>query len=213
MLQVDDSLAGGSGVAAEAKHRDAIVAAASNLFRQRGFAATGMNDIVAESGAPKGSVYHYFPEGKAQIGAAALAYAGRTVESRIQAYSEIEPHPAAFLRGVFARTAEALKKSGFRDGCPVAGVLLDTPPTDTRIMQAADNALALWRGIIERVCTRAGIPHDRAAFIANVAISTLEGALMQARAAGDTTPMNAAGEALAIIVAAELHRAGSGNDL
>ena len=48
-------------MAAEPKHRDAIVAAAVNLFRQRGFSATGMNDIVAESGAPKGSVYYYFP--------------------------------------------------------------------------------------------------------------------------------------------------------
>ena len=189
---------------AEPKHRDAILAAAATLFRQRGFAATGMNDIVAESGAPKGSVYYYFPQGKVQIGAEALAYAGRHLETRIRTYAEAESDPAVFLRGIIAASAETLEKSGFRNGCPIAGVLLDTPQSETRIMRAADNALVLWRGLIEQVCTRAGIPQVRAAFVASVAISALEGSLMQARAAGDTAPMTAAGEALGVIVSAEL---------
>ena len=38
------------------KHRGAIVRAAATLFRRHGFAATGINEIVAESGAPKGSL-------------------------------------------------------------------------------------------------------------------------------------------------------------
>ena len=161
-------------MAAEPKHRDAIVAAAINLFRQRGFSATGMNDIVAESGAPKGSVYYYFPDGKVQIGAEALAYAGRHIEASIKSFAEAEPDPAAFLRGMFVTSAKSLEKSGFRNGCPIAGVLLDTPPSETRIMQAADGALALWRGFIERVCTRAGISQTRAAFVAMIVTAELQ---------------------------------------
>jgi len=194
-------------VAAEAKHRDAIVAAAASLFRQRGFNATGMNDIVAESGAPKGSVYHYFPEGKAQIGAAALALAGQTVQAWITALAETEQDPVQFMRVMIENAARALARSDFRNGCPVAAVVLDTPPTDTRIMQAADDALVLWRQVVERVCMRAGIGQRRAAFVASVAISVFEGALMQARAARDVAPMNAAGEAMAMLVTAELSRA------
>lgn len=194
-------------MAAEAKHRNAIVVAAANLFRQRGFAATGMNDIVAESGAPKGSVYHYFPEGKAQIGAAAMALAGRTVQERIKVLAEIEQDPARFLRRAMENAALALTQSGFRNGCPVAAVVLDTPPTDTRIMQAAADALALWRQVIEFVCVRSGIPQARAAFVASVAVSVLEGALMQARAARDSAPLHVAGEAMAMLATAELVRA------
>jgi TetR/AcrR family transcriptional repressor of lmrAB and yxaGH operons len=192
-------------MAAEAKHREAIVTAAVNLFRQRGFTATGMNDIVAESGAPKGSVYHYFPEGKAQIGAEALAYAGRHLHANMLAMSEIEPDPAVLISLLIRGVADTLEQSGFRHGCPVAGIVLDTPPGDLRIMRAAEDAMGLWRQLIAQICARAGLAQDRAAFIASVAISTFEGALIQARAARDTAPMLAAAEALAMIVNAELH--------
>ena len=198
-------------MAAEAKHRDAIIVAAAHLFRQRGFAATGMNDIVAESGAPKGSVYHYFPDGKAQIGAAALAFTGEYQRSRIQVLAEAEHDPIAFIRTMLDRSASALETSDFRNGCPVAGVVVDTPPSDTRIMRAADDALGLWRDVIAGVCTRAGIPPDRAAFLASVAISAFEGALIQARAARDLAPLHVAGEAMSILVTTELSRAGQHN--
>jgi AcrR family transcriptional regulator len=54
------------------KHRQPIVNAAVTLFRRQGYSATGLNDIVDESGAPKGSLYHYFPAGKASIAVAAV---------------------------------------------------------------------------------------------------------------------------------------------
>ena len=49
------------------KHRQPIINAAVTLFRRQGFARTGLNDIVDVSGAPKGSLYHYFPDGKSSI--------------------------------------------------------------------------------------------------------------------------------------------------
>ena len=60
-------------MARKAKHRQAIVDAAVALFRKQGYAATGLNEIVEASGAPKGSLYYYFPKGKASIAVAAPA--------------------------------------------------------------------------------------------------------------------------------------------
>jgi TetR/AcrR family transcriptional repressor of lmrAB and yxaGH operons len=197
-------------MAAEAKHREAIVAAAASLFRQRGYGATGMNDIVAESGAPKGSIYHYFPEGKGQIGAAALALSGRVNEARMVRAAGATQDPAAFFQAIVTGMADALAQSGFRNGCPVAALVLDTPPDDTRIMGAAEQALASWRLVATQVCLRAGLAADRAAFVASVAISAFEGALMQARAARNVAPLQAAGEAMAVIMTAELARLRSG---
>jgi len=61
------------------KHRRPIVDAAVTLFRRQGYAGTGLNDIVDASGAPKGSLYHYFPAGKASIAIAAVEEAAKRV--------------------------------------------------------------------------------------------------------------------------------------
>jgi len=55
------------------------VRAAATLFRRNGYAATGINEIAELAGAPKGSLYHYFPDGKQQIGEAAVRLAGKSV--------------------------------------------------------------------------------------------------------------------------------------
>ncbi|WP_323745845.1 TetR/AcrR family transcriptional regulator [Alloalcanivorax profundimaris] len=60
---------------ARPKHRDNLIYTAARLFRQQGYAATGINDILREAGAPKGSFYHYFPGGKEELGAAAIRHA------------------------------------------------------------------------------------------------------------------------------------------
>jgi AcrR family transcriptional regulator len=65
------------------KHRQPITDAAVFLFRRNGYSATGLNEIVEISGAPKGSLYYYFPQGKASIAAAAVEEAGRRVAATI----------------------------------------------------------------------------------------------------------------------------------
>jgi len=60
--------------------RERLLEAAISLMRQSGLSGAGINEIVRASGAPKGSVYHFFPDGKQQIAAEALdAYSGRVV--------------------------------------------------------------------------------------------------------------------------------------
>ena len=58
--------------------RDRMLETTIDLLRGWGLAGAGINDIVRESGAPKGSVYHHFPGGKLQLASEALVlYAGR----------------------------------------------------------------------------------------------------------------------------------------
>ena len=79
---------------AKPKHRDAIVNAAVALFRRRGYSGTGLSDIVELSGAPKGSLYHYFPNGKLSIAEAAVRLADHVVSNAARRAAkawEIEP--------------------------------------------------------------------------------------------------------------------------
>src|SRR3979490_3223935 len=107
------------------KHRAPIVDAAVRLFRRQGYAGTGLNDIVDASGAPKGSLYHYFPAGKASIAVAAVEEAGARVASTMAALGNETRSTGDLLRGHARLLAGWMRKSGFRDGCPITTVLLE----------------------------------------------------------------------------------------
>jgi TetR/AcrR family transcriptional repressor of lmrAB and yxaGH operons len=177
-------------VVAEAKHRDAIVAAASHLFRRDGYAATGMNDIVAESGAPKGSIYHYFPSGKAEIGAAAVLRAGEMGGIMLRELAARACSPEDFLRTYAKRMSGNFANSGFRLGCPVATLLLENAPQDERITAAGRAVFAEWALLIGSVLERDGMAPEKALRLGKFAVSAMEGGLIQARVEQSLEPLD-----------------------
>ena len=52
--------------------RERFLSSATKLFGKKGYHATGLNEIVEISGAPKGSLYHHFPGGKEQLAMEAI---------------------------------------------------------------------------------------------------------------------------------------------
>lgn len=163
------------------KHREAIVQAAVTLFRRRGYSATGINDIVAMSGAPKGSLYHYFPGGKASIAEAAVRAAGRNVTGTLNRLQEDHRTAGKLVRAYGGLLAEWMAQSGFSAGCPIATTLLETAPDDEAVTEAGREAFAGWRGIIASRLTDSGVPRKRSNRLAALVIAALEGALIQAR--------------------------------
>ena len=117
-------------MAATPKHRAPIINAAVTLFRRQGYAGTGLNDIVDASGAPKGSLYHYFPKGKASIATAAIEEAGLRVARTVTDLAEETGSTAELLRAHARLLAGWMKASRFRDGCPITTVLLEMAPED-----------------------------------------------------------------------------------
>jgi TetR/AcrR family transcriptional repressor of lmrAB and yxaGH operons len=101
------------------KHRQPIINAAVTLFRRQGFARTGLNDIVDVSGAPKGSLYHYFPAGKSSIAVAAVEEAGRRVAATVAKLAEECGSTGELLRAHARLLAGWMQGSGFRNGCPI----------------------------------------------------------------------------------------------
>ena len=63
---------------------DQIILVTCTLLEKQGYPATGLNEIVKESGAPKGSLYYYFPDGKEQIVSEAVLFAG-SIDRRLYA--------------------------------------------------------------------------------------------------------------------------------
>lgn len=171
------------------QHRAALVRSAVRLFRRRGYAGTGTKDILADSGAPRGSLYHYFPGGKEEIGAAAVEAAGTQVSETLHALAEQADSPGGFVEAYLTQLGKWLSASGFRDGCPVATTLLETTPDSEPITRVGREALADWRRVIEGLLRRHGWPEERIGATASTVLATIEGALLIARVEGRVDPL------------------------
>jgi TetR/AcrR family transcriptional repressor of lmrAB and yxaGH operons len=179
------------------KHRQPITDAAVVLFRRKGYAATGVNEIVEVSGAPKGSLYHYFPDGKASIAVAAVEEAGRRVAATIEALA-IECRSTPQLIRAHARLLSGwMRKSGFRDGCPITTALLELAPANRAVAEAGRHAYALRTGIVRDRLVADGVPAPRAQRLATLCTSALQGALIQARTERSGTPIETTADELA----------------
>jgi TetR/AcrR family transcriptional regulator, lmrAB and yxaGH operons repressor len=173
------------------KHRDTIVQAALTLFRRRGYSGTGVNDIVALSGAPKGSLYHYFPDGKLSIAEAAVRQAGENVTRTLETLAADNKTPGKLVRAYAALIGQWMAKSKFRDGGPITTILLETVPGDAKLTAAGRTAFAAWRGAIASRLTAQGVAAARAERLAALVIAAIEGSLIQARVEGHAGAIDA----------------------
>lgn len=179
------------------KHREAIVRAAATLFRRQGFAASGINEIIARSGAPKGSLYHYFPEGKDQIAEAAVRFAGAGTIATLEHLARKTSSGAALVRAYCKLVAGWMAKSDFHDGSPIATVLLEAAPASVKIGAAGREVFADLRDTIAGKLIDDGFGRAEARRLAMMSIAAIEGALILARAESSAGPINDVARALA----------------
>ncbi|GGE53648.1 TetR family transcriptional regulator [Halopseudomonas oceani] len=185
---------------AAAKHREHLIQAAAKLFRQRGYAATGLNDILRESGAPKGSLYHYFPGGKEELGEAAVRWAGEQGRKTLAQIAEATPDTCALLRAYAERLAGWMAASDFRDGCPIATTMLETVPASSAVTAAGRAVFGEWCAVLAAALQRDGLDGEGARRLAQAVIASLEGALLLARVAGNKTPIAETAEEMMALI-------------
>lgn len=175
-------------------HRDALVRTAMRLFRRQGYASTGLQQILAESGAPKGSLYYYFPGGKEELGEAAVELAGRLIAEMLEEHAAKHRSPSRFLKAYCTTMAGWMEESGYRSGCPVATTLLETVPESEAIGAACANAIDSWVEIIAGVYARDGLSTRQAREKAESIVAAMEGALILSRVRGTSKPITDLGK-------------------
>lgn len=180
-----------------ARHRQPIINAAVRLFRRQGYGGTGLNDIVDESHAPKGSLYHYFPGGKSSIAIAAVEEAGRRVAQTVAQLALETGTTGELIKGHARLLAGWMQKSGFRDGCPITTVLLELAPAERGVARAGREAYAARLAILTEKLVADGYSVERAARLAGLCVSAIQGALIQARVERSSAPIESAAQELA----------------
>lgn len=182
-------------------HRDNIVRTAMRLFRRQGYAATGVLQIVAESGAPKGSLYHYFPKGKEELATEAVALAGDLVAEMLAEEFAKSKTLKGFLSGAAGVYARWMKEGAYVSGCPIATTMLECAPDTPEIVAAGAIAFNRWIDIVASAYEREGVARPAARRNAEVFISAIEGGLILARVHKSADPLKNVARTFASLVA------------
>ncbi|MDX6740778.1 TetR/AcrR family transcriptional regulator [Actinocorallia sp. A-T 12471] len=182
--------------------RAAMIQSAIGMIRRQGVAATSFADVLADSGAPRGSVYHHFPGGRAQLiedaTRSAAAYLGGAV-ARVFAASDT---PAA-LRALVDVWRRGLEAGDYEVGCPIVAAALGTERTARDV---AGETFAAWCALIADKLVADGADRERAESVAVLVIGGLEGALVMAQAQRSSAPLDSVADELGILCRAVTNR-------
>ncbi|MGP3922469.1 TetR/AcrR family transcriptional regulator [Streptomyces sp. 8N616] len=176
--------------------RDRMVLSAAVLLREYGASATSIDRVLAHSGAPRGSVYHHFPGGRAQLIDEAVALAGDFIAGLIDAATQADD-PVEAVDAFFALWRDRLVESDFRAGCPIVAVAVETNDDAPQLARSAAAVFARWQEALAALFAQHGLPEERGKRLAAFIIAAVEGAVIMCRAEQSTAPLDAA--------AAEIH--------
>jgi TetR/AcrR family transcriptional repressor of lmrAB and yxaGH operons len=176
--------------------RERMIVAMAHLVRANGYSGAGLNQIITDARAPKGSMYHHFPAGKEELGEAAIAYYGDVVRSLLERCLGEGSVVDGIGRFVDA-LANQLERSEFYDGCPVGLMAMEVGPANDRLAAATQAALDLWIASVETHLRAAGVPDatDRATAI----IAAVEGGVILARCHRSAAPLRAVSRGIALL--------------
>ena len=180
--------------------RDRLVEVSSDLFRRQGYVASGLKQIAREADAQIGSLYHFFPGGKSELGAEAIRRSGAMYGMLIPAVFDPAPDVATAVRDFFAGAAEHLVETNYADACPIATVALEVSSTSDGLRRACAEVFESWIAAGTERFVAAGLPEGIARQLAIGMLTALEGAFVLARAARDTEALRIAGELTASTV-------------
>ena len=176
--------------------RSKMVRSAAVLIRTHGVNATSFSEVVAKSGAPRGSIYHHFPQGKEQLAEDAVNW---TREWTL-AYQRRCPArtPSEVLDWFVDLWRQVVVASGAAEGCAIVGVAVDTTFDDERLLAAVRSAFDSCVELLADQFRAAGIAADRARAVAVTVVAGMEGSVILCRAERSVRPLE--------IVASELTR-------
>ncbi|OLF19134.1 TetR/AcrR family transcriptional regulator [Actinophytocola xanthii] len=172
-------------MARRGESRERMLRAAARLFQRQGYGATGLNQVVEEGSAPKGSLYFHFPGGKEQLAAEAVSMAGAELGTAMAATAARAEDVGEAIMAVAELFAAELERSDYRAGCPVATVALDAAADSEPIRAACDGTYSSWLAGMAELLRRHRVEDAEA--VAVLVVSAIQGALLLARVRRDAT--------------------------
>jgi TetR/AcrR family transcriptional regulator, lmrAB and yxaGH operons repressor len=161
--------------------REKILLTTSMLLEKQGFHGTGLNEIIKESGSPKGSLYYYFPEGKEQIAAEAILQSGKLTAERIRTGLAENRALAKAIHDFVLRIAENVERSGFGAGGPLTAVAMETATQSEKINAACRDAYGMIESAFKAKLLENRFSSERADELARFITAAVEGGIILSR--------------------------------
>jgi TetR/AcrR family transcriptional regulator, lmrAB and yxaGH operons repressor len=168
----------------------------ARLLQEQGYTATGLAQVLEQSGVSNGSLYHHFQGGMEELAEAALEASGHSVAEMLQRTLSAAPNTGeglvAFLDVAAGEPAP---------GCPIAPTALESPIISPRLRAAAAGCFDTWEELIAARLRLDGWPDDLVAETASTALALIEGALLLARVSGLRSHLVSAQRATLLLLA------------
>ena len=153
--------------------KERIVDATGECFRRQGYAGTGLKQIAAEADAAFGSLYHFFPGGKEELGAEVIRWSGRMYMQLFIDIAVEVPDVVAAVRRFFADSAADVEASDFAEACPIATVALEVSSTSEPLREACAEVFESWLASATEYFAGAGVERTDARRLAVQMLSLL----------------------------------------
>ncbi|MBI1299177.1 TetR family transcriptional regulator [bacterium] len=180
--------------------REEIIQSTCQLIELQGYHATGLNQIIEESGAPKGSLYYYFPEGKDELVEAAIHHTTTGIAQRIEEAMNAHSHASQAIPAFLRNLAHYVQASGYKSGGPITAVAMEAAATNERLTAACRAAYQEWQAVIEKKLLANGFEPVRAKRLAAVVIGLIEGSIILSRSERNVGPLLDAATELEVLL-------------
>lgn len=196
--------------------RDKMIAGAADLMSRHGVNATSMRDVVRHTATPRGSISHHFPDGKRQLIAEAVTFAGKQVSIPLEKAMN-DRGVIGGLKAFIASWRRQLEATGFEAGCPVLAVAVDRyvgeasdrddEAAQQHLLHLADGVFADWRQIMRAALLREGLAAERSERLATLIVASIEGTVAMCRASRSADPLDHVQQELEMVLTAAFSQA------
>lgn len=170
--------------------RDRILRTALELVEQKGYHATGINEIIKLSQTPKGSLYHYFPEGKADLIAQAIELKAEFIQARIADSLAQYDDPAEAVQHHILQLAERMEAFNCQGSwSPLASITLEATPEQDNLRQLAQRCFVNWQNLFEAKFIQQGLRAEQAQELATTIGAAIQGGIILTRAQQTSDPL------------------------
>jgi TetR/AcrR family transcriptional repressor of lmrAB and yxaGH operons len=180
--------------------RDKMLVSAAEVMRERGAAGVTIDAVLARSGAPRGSVYYHFPDGRNQILTEALRYSGDSITATVDA--AVDRGARVLLREFVEFWERLLTDGDFTAGCPVVAAAIGSADDEPELSAEAGVILGRWCTALTRAFVTDGFDNADAASLAVMSIAALEGAIVLCRSTRSALPLRQVGDQLEFLIKA-----------